>query len=276
MNGPEASWLPDGQRMHLHHGPIDLIVSAEGPGREAAFKAAIARFDGLMEALVAELDVLRQSAVDRPGAIVGHCATARRMFRAVLPYTTFVTPMAAVAGAVADEVLSAMTEHRLSKAIVNNGGDIAFHVAEDETFRAASPAGPVEINSGDPARGLATSGWQGRSHSLGIADAVTVVARSAAEADVAATLIANAVDLPGHPRITRERADRLAPDSDLGTRLVTTCVGDLTRREVTDALDAGVAFAHDCLDKGLILAAMLTLKGETHLVTHDQKALTHA
>ncbi len=276
MNGPETSWLPDGRRLHLHHGPIDLIVSAEGPEREVAFKAAIARFDGMLEALVSELDVLRRSADDTPKADVGNCATARRMFRAVLPFTTFVTPMAAVAGAVADEILSAMTEHRLSKAVVNNGGDIAFHLAEGEIFRAASPAGPVEINAKDPARGLGTSGWRGRSHSLGIADAVTVVARSAAQADVAATLIANAVDLPGHPHIIRERADRLAPDSDLGTRLVTIDVGCLTRREVTDALDAGVAFAHDCLDKGLILAATLTLKGETRLVTHDQKALSHA
>ena len=65
-------------------------------------------------------------------------------------------------------------------------------------------------------RGIATSGWRGRSFSLGIADAVTVLADRAAAADAAATIIANAVDLPGHPAIVRVPACELAPDSDLG------------------------------------------------------------
>ena len=189
MSAAQANWLPDGKRLHLNHGPIDLIISAEGPGREAAFRAAVRRFDGLLEVLVAKLGDLRQPvAPDKSGDPSGEAfgePTARRMVRAVSPFTTFVTPMAAVAGAVADEVLSAMALHDLTRAVVNNGGDIAFHLAPGETFRAMSPAGPVEIASENPARGLATSGWRGRSHSLGIADAVTVIARIAAEADVA-------------------------------------------------------------------------------------------
>ena len=193
------------------------------------------------------------------------------MCRAVAPYTTFVTPMAAVAGAVADEILAAMIPHRLTKAIVNNGGDIAFHLAPGETFRAASLAGPIEIAADNPARGVATSGWRGRSHSLGIADAVTVVAKSAAEADVAATLIANAVDVPGHPAITRVPAEELAPDSDLGPRLVTTHVGHLALSDVRRALGQGAQCAQACLDKGLILAATLTLASETRLVTQTRK-----
>lgn len=304
MSGAEASWLPDRRRLHLHHGPIDLIVSAEGPGRERAFEAAVARIDGLLERLVAELDMLRRpigpkespgvkhraapvpppsgralhAPPDRPGAALTKLndPTAIRMIRAVSPYTTFVTPMAAVAGAVADEILTAMTEHQLTKAVVNNGGDIAFHIAHGETFRAASPAGPIEITAEEPPRGIATSGWRGRSHSLGIADAVTVLARTAAGADVAATLIANAVDLPGHPGVARTQANTLSPDSDLGARLVTTDVRNLTKTEVQQALDRGTEFARTCLAKELILAATLTLGPETRLVTQDQKALTHA
>ena len=78
-----------------------------------------------------------------------------------------------------------------------------------------------------PVRGIATSGWRGRSFSLGIADAVTVLADRAAMADAAATIIANAVDLPGHPGVVRVPARDLAPDSDLGDRLVTQGVGEL-------------------------------------------------
>ena len=53
------------------------------------------------------------------------------MHAAVLPYAAehFITPMAAVAGAVAEEVLGAMMRAaELERAYVNNGGDIALHL----------------------------------------------------------------------------------------------------------------------------------------------------
>ena len=95
----------------------------------------------------------------------------------------------------------------------------------------------------DPVRGVATSGRHGRSFTLGIADAVTVLAADAATADAAATLLANAVDLPGHPAIDRTPAVELAPDSDLGDRLVTVGVGHLADEEIEAALAAGHAAA---------------------------------
>src|SRR5216683_7337395 len=157
----------------------------------------------------------------------------------------FITPMAAVAGAVAEEILETMiAAAKLSRAYVNDGGDIALHLAPGEKFVVgmvecpdrASLFGTTTIESGDPIRGIATSGWRGRSFSLGIADAVTVLADAAAMADAAATVVANAVDLPGHPRVGRARACELAPDSDLGERLVTQLVGDLTAGEIRHAL----------------------------------------
>jgi uncharacterized protein len=120
----------------------------------------------------------------------------------------------------------------------------------------------LEIGHKDPVRGIATSGWRGRSHSLGIADAVTVLARDGAMADVAATMIANAVDLPGHPAVTRERACDLAPDSDLGERMVTTEVGKLLPGEIRAALENGRAIAEAFRRKGLIEGAALFLAGE--------------
>lgn len=262
-----AQLLPDGERLHLQHGPIDLIIGAEGD-RSTAFRAAFARFRTVLEELVSELPLLRQEVGAMPQG-----STARRMTRAALPHApVFVTPMAAVAGAVAEEVLAAMTAATsLRRAYVNNGGDIAFHLAEGERFRMAiagldgAALGRVDVGHADAARGIATSGQGGRSLSFGIADAVTVLARSAAEADVAATLIANAVDLPGHPAITRAPANSLHPDSDLGARLVVTQVAHLSPSETAAALDRGAEAARSILDRGLALSAALFLHGQSRL-----------
>ena len=121
--------------------------------------------------------------------------------------------------------------------------------------------GTLTITSENPVRGIATSGWRGRSFSLGIADAVTVLADRAAAADAAATIIANAVDLPGHPSIIRVPAFELAPDSDLGSRFVTQAVGNLTESEVNQALASGLRIAERLRRTGLIRAAALNLCG---------------
>lgn len=303
--GPQAHWLPDGRRLHLNHGPIDLILDAEGPDRDAALLRAERFFQNVLNDLVSELPALRTPLNDANPPLDFTGPVARRMALAAQPHSdVFVTPMAAVAGAVADATLAAMvsgaahtkadvtmaglTKAGLTKAYVNNGGDIAFHLAPGAVFRAAGPAGPIEITGHCGVRGLATSGWRGRSHSLGIADAVTVAAPTAAAADVAATLIANAVDLPDHPAIARVAASDHAPDSDLGDRRVTIGVGPLTPDEVRCALDAGVAAARDMRSRGLITQAVLLLDGQTRTVgtmtplrpaaaANDQKeALTHA
>lgn len=274
MSGPQAALLADGRRLHLNHGPIDLIVEVFAPQaeREAAYGQAIARFETILTELVAELPALRRAAGPVPRRFEG--PTARRMEAAVsrLAAGCFITPMAAVAGAVADEVMAAMTAGRsIERAYVNNGGDIALWLAPGEAIRAAiagtghASRDRVTIRAADPVRGIATSGWRGRSHSLGIADAVTVLARDAAAADAAATLIANAVDLPGHAAIERKPAHHLQPDTDLGDRLVTTGVGALTALEAARALANGARVAEAMVRDGLIAAAALFLAGQSRM-----------
>jgi ApbE superfamily uncharacterized protein (UPF0280 family) len=279
---PQTALLPGG-RLHLQHGPIDLVVdaTAEPADRAAAFRAAVARFATVLDELCAELPALRAPAdADLQGDV------ARRMAVAVQPHVAsgFITPMAAVAGAVADEILAAMLAAApLRRAWVNNGGDIALHLAPGEHTRIGmidnpgQPAlfGTTTIGSGDAVRGIATSGWRGRSFSLGIADAVTVLAGSAAAADAAATVIANAVDLPGHLEIRRVPACDVQPESDLGDRLVVRGVGALAPRETGRALAAGAAVAEALLARGLIAAAALHCQGVTRSVVHipQQEAL---
>jgi hypothetical protein len=261
MQGAAASLLPDGRRLHLHHGPIDLIAEIVGGDRDAGYRRATKRFSAVLEELVAELPELRRPISD---GLSLEGPVARRMLRAVLPFSEeFITPMAAVAGAVADEILPFLTAAAdCQKAYVNNGGDTAFFLAEGQSMRAAiandQPAG-LTIGASDPWRGVATSGWRGRSHSFGIADSVTVVAETAAAADAAATMIANRVDLPGHPEIERTPANILAPDSDLGDRPVTTAVGPLSDGETAEALERGLAYADGLVRRGIIGAALLFL-----------------
>ena len=271
----QAAFLPDG-RLHLHHGPIDLIVLAEGAGATRAYQAARARFASVLDELVGELPRLRQ-----PVSTGFAGETARRMARAVSPFQpdTFVTPMAAVAGSVADTILAAMLAAAdLARAAVNNGGDIALHLAPGQVFRLAmahpggADLGRVVIGHADGIGGIATSGQGGRSHSLGIADSVTVLAPTAAQADAAATLIANAVTVD-HPGIERRPARQLSPDSDLGDRLVTTRVPPLPTALVEQALDAGLAQARGFAQAGHIAGAALFLQSQSRLLAAQERPI---
>jgi ApbE superfamily uncharacterized protein (UPF0280 family) len=269
--------LADGRRLHLQDGPIDLIVEAWGSKANirAAYDAAARRFTGLLDELCEELAELRKPA--NPVTCVLQGKVARRVHSAVAPYAVdhFITPMAAVAGAVAEEILRAMVDAApLDRAYVNNGGDIALHLCEGERFTVGlldRPDGSglmktTVIDFYNPTRGIATSGRHGRSFSLGIADAVTVLARTASQADAAATIVANAVDLPGHPAVVRCPANDVQPDSDLGARLVTREVGDLSHDEIENALQVGANSARALLARGLIESAALRLHGETRIV----------
>jgi ApbE superfamily uncharacterized protein (UPF0280 family) len=204
------------------------------------------------------------------------------MLEAVRPYFEgqFITPMAAVAGAVAEDVLGCMLESAdLERAYVNNGGDIAFHLSPGQSFmigmvdRPDRPSlfGTARLDWNQPVRGIATSGWRGRSFSLGIADAVTVLAQTAAMADAAATIIANAVDLPGHSSVTRVPARQIAPDSDLGEIPVTQAVGHLSSNEIDCALANGNATAELLVLRGLIHSAALRLGSQTSVVTPEEE-----
>ena len=276
MTRHQAHLLPDGKRLHLQDGPIDLVIEACGQAGAVAdaYRAAEIRFATILDELCGELSLLRQATAVRPEGV-----TARRMWQATLPFAQdrFITPMAAVAGSVAEEILGAMTAAAdLTRAYVNNGGDIALHLAPGASFKIGlidrpdqpSLFGYAEVKEQDKVRGIATSGWRGRSFSLGIADAVTVLAESASSADAAATIIANDVDLPAHPAITRLPACEIQPDNDLGARKVTRRVGALRGDEVDQALRNGGKTARSLLEKGLIIAAALHLNGETHSVGH--------
>jgi ApbE superfamily uncharacterized protein (UPF0280 family) len=261
--GAIAALLPDG-RLHLQHGPIDIVAEAYGerPAVRAAHARAAARFATILDELVAELPALRSPDRTVQGTI------ALRMAAAVAPFRPgFITPMAAVAGSVAEEVVAALAGPGITRAYANNGGDIALFLASGQltcALAVSGGGGRVTVRASDPIRGIATSGWRGRSYSLGIADAVTVLARTAAMADAAATMVANAVYLD-HPGIRRRPAHQLQCDSDLGDRLVTVGVPPLAPSDRAAALEAGLRVADDLRTRGLIEGAALFLQSECRM-----------
>jgi len=273
-------------RWHFQHGPIDLVIGADGDATAlaAAHAAAWQRFETVLTELVAELPLLRRP-VRGPCPLQG--GIARRMWWACRPFhSVYITPMAAVAGAVAQELIAAYAREGVRRAWINNGGDIALHLAEGASvsvgvvadisehspFRlslskpdpstSSGRTGLQDLDAGftvdaaTPVRGIATSGWRGRSFSLGIADSVTVLAKTAAMADAAATIIANAVDA-SDPRIERRPANQMKDDSDLGDLPVTVDVPPLPAETVCAALERGRRRARDLQRDGLIHSALL-------------------
>jgi ApbE superfamily uncharacterized protein (UPF0280 family) len=277
----------DASRWHWQHGPIDLILSADGEpaALQAAYDACWVRFADVLPELVAELKLLRQP-VQKEAALKGR--VARRMWSACHPHRAcYITPMAAVAGSVADELIAAFNREGIERAYINNGGDIALYLTEGRQYRIGVFADLAQysgqrgaddqlaidanftLDASQPIRGIATSGWRGRSFSLGIADSVTVLARTAAMADAAATIIANAVDLD-HAAIVRRPASSLKDDSDLGDMLVTVDVPSLPQPLIDFALTRGAQAAQHLQEIGLIECAAMFLQGRVRVVGIDR------
>jgi ApbE superfamily uncharacterized protein (UPF0280 family) len=266
----------DAQRWHFQHGPIDLVISADGDAAAlaSAHAAAWQRFEQVLPELVQELPLLRQAVSSKATDCPLKGPVARRMWQACRPFAMdFITPMAAVAGSVAQEIIACYQRPGIARAWVNNGGDIAMHLSPRQSLKVGLYAdiarldvaqlqdqllldGQFSVDAAMPVRGVATSGWRGRSFSLGIADSVTVLARTAAQADAAATVIANAVNV-NDARVQRAPAASLKDDSDLGQRLVTTGVPPLAPALVLQALQAGLATARALQSEGLIDSALL-------------------
>ena len=191
----------------------------------------------------------------------------------------------------AQEILACYEQPGIDRAWVNNGGDIALHLAPGQSVTVGVYAdiaarnaaqlrnglvldGQIRIDSAMPVRGVATSGWRGRSQSLGIADCVTVLARTAALADAAATIVANAVNV-ADVRIVRRPAWQVRDDSDLGAIPVTVDVPALPPNLVSRALHQGLQKAQGLQSGGLLWFALLACQGQL-VATSAPQALADA
>jgi len=173
------------------------------------------------------------------------------------------TPMAAVAGSIAGLTADFIAANGATKVIVNNGGDLAIRLSDDETTTVGiAPAigsaytHTIRLRAGDGIGGIATSGLGGRSFTKGIASAAVVAAATAGLADACATSLANSTYIP-HQNIKVTFAEQLDPDTDIAGHQVVTEVGPLPPEILQQALYAGWEKANGWFNSGQIIGAAL-------------------
>jgi len=257
----------------VDRGPMLMSISVSSGGvpnvslsRQGARRAleVLGLLAGFRHLITQKVD--RAATGDSLPPVVGKMLSVARRFD-----DPTITPLIAVAGAGADEVADFITgRQHVGKVVVNNGGDIAVRIKNQEIVKigiktdvsekAISHVMTVGTKSG--IGGVATSGFGGRSFTMGVANAAVAVARDAISADVAATLIGNAANVKSRA-VSRDMAKNLYHATDIPNHLVTTGIGGLTKSEIDEAINAGRRKAETFQNMGLIIGAIVAVKDRT-------------
>lgn len=261
----------------VSHGPLHMTVSVfrgHKPSYELARKGGKRGLD-VLRLLTRFLPIMRISASE-----VKRVENLPLVVQMIIGVTqsmveSDLTSMACVAGATADEVADFLEEQGGRRIIVNNGGDIALRLRPDEKVRIGvridrhNPVGSytLVVEGGSGIGGVATSGLGGRSLTKGIASAAVAIAPSAAMADAAATTIANAT-LVEDQNIKTEWAETVHPDTDIPGQRIVTHVGDIGREKRDEGLEGGLERASLLVNQGLIMGAIIAIKGEVRFTEH--------
>jgi uncharacterized protein len=254
--------------MYIEVGPAGITITGEKDGH--AFKFEKDKLEGLIRDILQDikecLPILRQKAF-RIRKTGGLPEVARKMIEAVkMVDEASLTPMAAVAGAVADAVKESYESEALDFISINNGGDISIGNTIGRQFR----VGLGDINTGKSTPyilcvegltnwGIASSGFGGRSFTTGLADIVTVVGRTGAIADAAATFICNNTNTETD-HVKRKIASDIDPLTDIPGELVTVSIGELNKDVIIKALDNGLYKAHNLKKLNVIHESVIVLK----------------
>ncbi len=259
-----------GQIVLVEYGPMRLSIHAfedEKPLIDLAVEGGRLAFR-VLEDLARSLPVVRRKAHELR-ANEAASDVVRRMIEATQKMgAPDLTPLAAVAGAVADVVADFLIGQGGTKIIVDNGGDIALRLKEGNVarvgirtdIRAKNLAYLLLISSEMSIGGVATSGLGGRSFTKGIASAATVISHDASSADAAATVIGNATNVES-PNIFRCTAETIYPDTDIPKEWVTVSVGKLSLRKIERALENGLSQAYALYHRDLIQGAFIAVQG---------------
>jgi ApbE superfamily uncharacterized protein (UPF0280 family) len=275
-------WL-DGGRILAECGPMRLVIAAwlgGIPQRELCIHAAEEAFR-LLERIARHRRLLSRRYQEVPNDLDNFQAV--KMIRSVLAVDQTLTPMAAVAGTIADGVATFLSRRGMTRVIVNNGGDVAIRTGEGESVKVGirpvlshdDIADIVTLGDERPSWGVATSGLQGRSLTRGVASAATIIAGSASLADAAATSVANASYVNDETVIQRS-AEELDDQTDIPGIAVTVQAGPFTEEKKTLALSVAMKKAEAFIKKGLIYGAYIVVDGKvmmTDFIRHRLKLL---
>ena len=250
------------ERLYLEYGPTNLVVEAFHKDKQKIYNYIIENIGEMLSQLSLELAKLRENTKENTrfkSEIAKKMNDSTKIF---LP--RFITPLASVAGAISEILLDkVLSKFNLKKIYINNGGDVAIFLKKKQTLKllVATTNNFLITLEGDGCKyGVATSGWKGRSFSMGIADSVTTIARSSSIADAAATIIANDTNIENHKNIKKQKANEIDEYSDLKNKLITTSVGELSENDIKQALKKGTITAKKLIEKKIILTALLNVK----------------
>jgi ApbE superfamily uncharacterized protein (UPF0280 family) len=261
--------LADGSAL-VSQGPVHMTiaVSKEGNPSPSLAQEGAEKALELLKTLADLLSVIKQRS-NTIKRVQGLPPIVRQMIRATQQMEdSHLTPLAAVAGAVSDEVANFLEARDGSRIIVNNGGDIALRLRRDETITVGirldvqrqACAYRLIVAGMTGIGGVATSGLGGRSFTKGLASAAVALGQSAVYADAAATVLGNSTWVDD-PNIDTELAERLYPDTDLAGQRVVIKVGEIGEKKVEEAMQNGLKTASLLIGKGLIRGAIIALKG---------------
>jgi hypothetical protein len=257
--------------MFVEVGPASLVIQGEKDGRPFEFEREqlIKNVNSILGEIRDYLPVLKQKSYKIKNT--KHMPDVpRKMVEAVKTIDeASLTPMAAVAGSVADAIKDFLKSEGLDLVLVNNGGDISIFnengrrlkidIGDIFSCRRSPHALSIE-HLGD--YGIATSGFGGRSFTLGLADTVTVIAASGALADAAATFICNCTDTESD-QVMRQRASEIDPLTDIPDELVTIRVNQLNEHDIFNSVENGLIIANNMIKQSNIYDAIIRLQGHT-------------
>ena len=251
-------------KVALDFGPTQMTIQISGDGADTGAAAEAARVAVRLVTELAGVKTIAAKPQNEIGTLDGLPLVLQRMIESVRSSgDADLTPMAAVAGTVADMTADWLFARGFSKIIVNNGGDIAIRLLGEQ--RAAvgiapalgmNPTHVLRIGAADGIGGVTTSGSGGRSFTKGIATAATVMAKTASIADACATSIGNATFVP-HPSIHLVKAEEIDPLTDLVGHWIVRDVGELPPETVQAALESGWRRAKGFLDQAIIKGSVI-------------------
>lgn len=270
MHDRRVETLPGGRAVLAEHGPLRLVIQAfsgEKPEIKFATEAAYYSFDCLAR-VAGEMPLLRQR---HPLLLVtAQDEIANTMIESVRRIgDEDLTPMAAVAGTIADFVADYLFRDTVTRVIVDNGGDIAIRLQPGEVVRVGfrpvissqEISHLIRIDARNLSWGVNTSGLGGRSLTRGIASGVTAFAETSSLADAAATAIANSC-FSDDDNILQVPANTLDPNTDLGHTLVTLSAVGISAKTEGKSLENGLKKAEQLMKKGAIRGAVIAVGGK--------------
>lgn len=276
----------DGKSVLAENGPMRMTIQAWDHGRfdtDLTVKSAWFAFSCLKQVASHASVVMSRNTgtvhrpekgeastcLDKASPCLSEAPIALQMVKSVMAFDEpDLTPMAAVAGTMADAVADWLFQRGMTRVIVDNGGDISIRLSGSETARVGirtdinSPliSHVMVLDARNSSWGVNTSGLGGRSLTRGIASAVTVIAKTSSMADAAATALANAC-FAEDENIVQVPAEKVDPNTDIPGVPVTVRVGALKPDTVIRSLKSSLTRAEGYVKQGLIHGALIAAGG---------------